>query len=512
MSGLSRKAASGLSWMAVATGGQVVMQLIVVALLARFVTPSQFGIAGVGVLVVQFGQLLAESSIGPALIQRQELSRQHIRVAFTFSALSAALLWGLLAVTAPWIARFFGVPEAVPLLRALGVVFVIRNLTVGDFLMARDMRFRELGIIELTSYVLGYGAVAVTFAVNGAGAWAIVAGHIAQAAIRTVLVVARCRHSIMPSLSPQPLKSLLSYGGGQVLARIANFAGNQADNLVVGRFLGPAALGLYGRAYQMMRLPSHMFGQVMSDVLFPAMAKVQGDRQKLSRAYMSAVSLTALIALPASVIAGLLAPELVEVLLGRRWLAASAAFAVMALGIMFSANSKLSDALARATGAVYRRAWRQAVYAAGIICGALAGKAFGITGVAVGVLVVNVANFLLMAHLSLALTDSSWRDFFAAHTPALIMTGGVLSAGWAAQWLLRRLDAGPLLTLAGTSLAAAAMILVTSRAAPRLSATRRLAATIESAQRFLGKRASAVVARVLGPAYAPVTTSTGGAG
>jgi O-antigen/teichoic acid export membrane protein len=135
--------------MAFATGGQVLMQLVVLALLARFLTPAEFGLAGVGVLIVQFGQLLAESTIGPALIQRKELSKDHVRVALTFSALSALILWGLLALAAPWIAQFFRVPEAVPLLRAIGVVFAIRNVTVSDFLMAREMRFRELGIIEL---------------------------------------------------------------------------------------------------------------------------------------------------------------------------------------------------------------------------------------------------------------------------------------------------------------------------------------------------------------------------
>jgi PST family polysaccharide transporter len=152
------------------------------------------------------------------------------------------------------------------------------------------------------------------------------------------------------------------------------------------------------------------------------------------------------------------------------------------------------------------------VYALGIVLGALVGQVYGITGVAVGVLVVNIANFLIMAHLSLVLTGVAWSDFFVAHLPAVIMAGGVLAGVWPAEFLLNRFDLGSGVVVVGTMLIAAVAVLVTGRVAPHLSATRGLAATIESAQQLVGQRIGAVVARVLGPSYAPVTSSQGTSG
>jgi PST family polysaccharide transporter len=404
-----------------------------------------------------------------------------------------------------------GVEQAAPYLRVIGVVFVVRNLTLGDFLMTRELRFRELGLIELTGYLIGYGVVAVVFASRGAGAWALVAGQIGQTAIRTALVVARCRHPAAPSLRWNPLKELLGYGAGNIIARLANFTGNQADNVVVGRLLGATALGFYGRAYQMMRLPSHMFGQVMSEVLFPAMAKIQDDGARLGRAFLNASAITALVALPASALAALLSRELVLTLLGGRWLEAAPAFLVMAWGIVFSAGSKLSDALARATGAVYRRAWRQLAYAAAIVAGSYAGARFGITGVAVGVLAANVVNFLLMAHLSLLVTQSSWSRYAGAHLPALILATGTMAAAWPAAGALRLAGAPAELTLAGALLAAALAGLVLARIAPRIGPAHKLAEVIGLALAPLGGKARKVALTVLGSAYSePALHGTAG--
>ena len=112
---------------------------------------------------------------------------------------------------------------------------------------------------------------------------------------------------------------LVSYGGGQFLGRIGNWFAMQGDNFVVGRTLGADALGLYGRSYAMMSLPAQLFGQVANEVLFPAMASVQHDREKLRVAFRHSSAVLALLALPASIVVALLGDETVRVLLGPSW-------------------------------------------------------------------------------------------------------------------------------------------------------------------------------------------------
>jgi O-antigen/teichoic acid export membrane protein len=167
-------------------------------------------------------------------------------------------------------------------------------------------------------------------------------------------------------------------------------------------------------------------------VLFPAMAKVQDDAARLAAAYRRGVAIIALLVLPPSALALLAASEVVRVVLGPRWADAVGPFQVLALGMLFRTSYKMSDSLARSAGAVYRRAWRQIVYAALVIAGAWLGKGWGATGVACGVLAAVTVNFASMAQLSLAVTRMGWADFARAHLPAAVLTAAVLPPAWIA--------------------------------------------------------------------------------
>ena len=192
--------------------------------------------------------------------------------------------------------------------------------------------------------------------------------------------------------------------------------------MVTGRYLGPTALGYYGRAYSLMSAPAYAIGTVLDLVLFPVMAKVQDDLRRLRVAYLRGVGLVALLVLPLSACVILLAPELIHVVLGPRWSAAILPFQVLAIGMLFRTSYKISDSIARSTGAVYRRAWRQVIYAFLVIGGSMVGQRWGIVGVAWGSLIALTINFILLASLSLDVAQIGWGDFWKVHRPALMLT------------------------------------------------------------------------------------------
>jgi PST family polysaccharide transporter len=158
---------------------------------------------------------------------------------------------------------------------------------------------------------------------------------------------------------------------------------------------------------------------VLDKVLFPTMSQVQHDLRRLASAYLQGTGILVLLTLPTGVVAAVLAPELVTVVFGPRWEALVPPFQVLALGMMFRTSSRMSDSISRATGRVYRRAWRQALFAVLVFLGAWIGQRWGITGVAFGVLGALFANYLLMAHLSLTVANISWARFGQAQLPAL---------------------------------------------------------------------------------------------
>lgn len=435
-SGLTKQTLTGLVVMYLSTGAQAVLQLLVQAVLARLLAPADFGLVSAALVVVGFSTIFSQTGIGPAIVQRGELEERHVRTGFTMACCSGLLLTGIIYVTAPVVAGFFKIPELVRVLHVMSCIFTIQGISiVAEALLQRELKFSLLSATEFASYAIGYGLVGMVLAKMGFGVWALVGGQLGQSVIKSAVLLAYKRHNVSPLVDPKACSDLMRFGVGFSAARIANFVAVQGDNVVVGRWLGPGALGLYGRAYQLMAMPANLFGQVLDKVLFPAMAKIQGNSQRLEVAYRRGVALVAIVMLPVSVVLCVLAPELVTVLLGPKWMDVVLPLRILAAGTLFRTSYKISDSVARATGAVYQRAWRQGVYALLVLAGAGFGLKWGVLGVAWGVLMSIVVNFVLMAELSLKLTGMNIGDFWRAHVPAINLAGIAGSlAGFLAIW------------------------------------------------------------------------------
>ena len=468
-SSLTRRAISGMAWVAWGSGIMAVLKIVVLVLLTRLLSPADFGVVSAALIVIVFALTFSQLGLGPALVQRPELQPAHISTAFVASSVFGLLAGAVVWLAAPLIADFFRMDNLAPVVRVLAVVFPIMGFSiVAESLLQRDMRFRLLANADVVSYGLGYG-LGIVLALLGWGMWSLVAAHLTYSGLRSAVLLRAAPPTLRPSPTRPAFRELMDYGIGQSAGRIAVFLANQADNLIVGRFLGASALGLYSRAYQLMAVPTALLGDVLDRVLFPTMSRVQDEPRRLASAYLQGTAFVALITLPAGVVAALLAPELVEVAFGSRWAELVPPFQVLAVGMMFRTSYRMSDSLSRATGKVYRRAWRQALYAGLVVIGAWVGHFWGVTGVAAGVLGALLINYLLMAQLSLSLGQITWRRFIQAQLPALSLT--VLSAAAAVAALAgaRHLDLPPLLTLLAGSSAAAGIGLLAAWLAPAVT-------------------------------------------
>jgi PST family polysaccharide transporter len=382
------------------------------------------------------------------VVQREDLRTTHVRTGFTITLFFAVLLAGLIWLCAPAIAGFFRLEGLTSVERALSLVFPLQGLSVvAESLLQRSLRFRCLAIAELISVVLSFGVIGIVLALLGFGVWALVGAHIAQSVFKTTVLLVARPHPMLPQLNPKASAELMYFGGGFTAARLGNHLAGCVDNLVIGRWLGADALGVYGRAYQLVTGPAALFGGVLDRVLFPVMARLQSYPDRLATAFRCGVALVAFAVLPLSTLAFFLAPELIRVVLGPQWDHAVLPFQILTLGLTFRTSYKLSDSLVRATGAVYRRAWRQFAHAAFVFFGALVGQNWGLSGAAVGVLVAIAVNFLLMAHLSLNLVQLTWRSFCEAHFPALALAAFVGTQVWASAHILRAHEVAPVLVL-----------------------------------------------------------------
>jgi O-antigen/teichoic acid export membrane protein len=358
---LSERTVSAGQWRMAAWGVQAALQLGFGVVLARLLPPRDFGVVALAWVVVSFAELLAQLGLGVALVQRQGLTERHVRTAFTASLLTGAAAAALLWVLSPLSAPLLDAPELPAVMRGLSLLFVCGALGgTARALLQRRLDFRALFVVDVASYGAGYAGVALALALAGHGVWSLVWGTVAQSLLGSVLALAFVRHPLRPLLGRAELKELCGFGVAASLNQLVNHAARNADNLLVGRLLGAAALGLYGRAFNLMTLPLAAVGDVMWHVLFPAMSEVKDDRARLGRAYLAAVQASALAAAPLMAGIAAAAPHLAEGVYGPAWAGMALPLRILCAAGLFRAVYHVSGALTHASGRVYSELWRQA--------------------------------------------------------------------------------------------------------------------------------------------------------
>ena len=422
-SSLLTKTFKGFKWMLFGSVGQAIIQILVLTVMARLLEPRDFGVVSLAIAVIGVSSIFSQMGVGPALVQRNELEERHVHAAFTFSIVFGLVLSLLLIVFAPLFGDFFNDESLIQVLQVTSILFPIQGLSVvAESLLQRNLMFKSIASISFTTYLVGFGVVGVLLGLTIGGVWTLVIAHIVQQVLRSSFLLIRFSHSKKINFDLATYKELMYFGGGFTIARFANYFALQGDNFVAGKSLGTEALGLYGRAYQLMAMPANLVGQVLDKVLFPVMARYQEDREMLGRVLLRGVAFMSILIMPASSFFIIFANDIVLLLLGTAWTGVVEPFRILALGMFFRVGYKLGDSMTRAKGVVYKRAWRHVIYAVMVLSGAIIGQYWGITGVSVGVLIALFLNFINMSNLSLRLTETSWLSFIKVFLIPLTIT------------------------------------------------------------------------------------------
>lgn len=459
-SSLTARTLRGFVWAFTGSAGQAVLQIAATIVLARLLTPEQFGAVAAALLIVGLAQLLTQLGVSAALVQRATLTEEDVAAAFGFSVLVSMVFAVALATSAPALNPLVGLAPDSRLLPLLSPALVLAGLAaVPSGLLQRRMQFRQLAVVDLIAAGPAMIGVSVGLALAGLGAYALAWAEIVAALVTAVgyLLLARPTLRLLaPGTAWARLRPMIGFGSGYSLAQLGNWVAQNADNLVVANMLGTGPLGVYSRAYNLLSEPAAVIGGAADKVLFPAMARVRDEGERLRAAYVRSASLIALVTAPASVLLCVLAPEVVRVLLGPQWGAVVLPLRVFALVLLPRTTYKISTSLTRATGAVYRSAWRTWLYAVEVVVFCSVGaQVAGVDGVAVGAAVAIVAHFLVMlqfsARVSAGLMGATLR-MYGKHLPALAAT--ILAAVGAAAAV--RPVGSDVLTLATVALAGGA--------------------------------------------------------
>jgi lipopolysaccharide exporter len=320
---LTRHTLSGLQWTYLATAVGVFLQFGMTAVMARLLTPTAFGLVALAGIFLRFVHYFAKGGITQALIQKPDLETNHVRAAFTLSAGLALLFSAAMILFAPAAGRIAQDPELVPVLRWLTLGLVLQGLGAPAFaLLRRDLRFRALAVTDLASYIVGYVVVGLSLAVAGAGVYALVGAMLTQSGVYALGVYVLVRHPLLPTASRTAYRTILGFGARVSLIGFLEYLQSNLDTLAVGRWAGASQLGLYNRGKMLADLPAYQLTSGLSQVLFPSFSAIQLDRDRLLRAYLTAIGSAAALVLPLNAGMAVAAPEIVLTLLGPQWVGA----------------------------------------------------------------------------------------------------------------------------------------------------------------------------------------------
>ena len=316
---LEKRVARGLTWTLVDTWGSQVLGLVVFAVLTRLLSPEDFGLVALAAVFVALGQVFIDAGLGDAVIQRASLTRRQINTAFVSAVLIGSGLCLATILLAPFIARILGDDRLTPILQALSLIFIViafNSIQVG--ILRREMNFRGLALRRLVATGLG-GMVGIAMALNGYGAWSLV-GQQLSAAFISVLVLWRAspwRPGL--SFSAADFRSLFGFGANVVASDLLGFVSRNSDNLLIGVFLGPVALGFYAVAYRILDTSQTILVSAARRLVFPAFSRLQHDFGRVRRAYLRLSRTSGTLTLPGYIGLALVAPQAIVVLFGQKW-------------------------------------------------------------------------------------------------------------------------------------------------------------------------------------------------
>lgn len=309
----------GLGWSFALLIGRYAVSIASTAVLARLLSPVDYGLLGMVVTITVLGQAISDFGLSWATVQREQLDRNQIDALFLINAGFGLFLTVLCCLSASYVASFYHRPELTKIIIAASATLFLSSLAVQPTaLLFRQMKLKELNLSALCSLLIS-AVVTIVLAKLGFGYWALVAQLVLQQAITTTLSFPLSGYFPKLPLHLLNIGTLLTFGGYSAAYGIVNYFARNLDNVLVGKFWGATALGYYSRAYFLMTLPGMLVIGVFSGVLIPALASLRKEPARMQSAYLRALRLITVLGCSLAVGLAATAPELVDFVYGSKW-------------------------------------------------------------------------------------------------------------------------------------------------------------------------------------------------
>jgi PST family polysaccharide transporter len=464
MADLKRKSVRGGSVTLIFQGISIAIQLTGTVILARLLSPADYGILAMVMAVTSFAGLFRDLGLSSAAIQKKDLTRAQQSNLFWLNVAMGTLLTILVAAGSPLVVWFYGKPELLWVTIALSGSFLIGSFgSQHGAMLVRNMQFGRQAVAGISGALVGL-AVSVTLALQGWSYWALVWGNLSGAVVTTILLLVLSPFRPGWFTMGSGIRDMLKFGANVTAFDFINYFHRNLDNVLIGKFVGAGALGFYSRAYSLLMLPINSLRGPINAVGFPALSRLQDQPAAYRDYYRKVTHILALASMPFTAFLFVSAKEIIHLLLGPAWGGIMPIFAILALVAFVQPVLTLWGMVVLSRG-MGRRYVHLGIF--NTVCSAIgfvAGLPWGAVGVATGYAIVTYVTAIPILTWAFHGTPLRLRDFFAG--TARPFAASVLAAGTCIAFSKQWIDLGIVTQLAVSASVFGVLYLLVLRALP----------------------------------------------
>ncbi|MDO9280002.1 MAG: lipopolysaccharide biosynthesis protein [Polaromonas sp.] len=351
LNNIGSRSKTALLWGIGGSIGKVASQFIVQITLARLLGPETFGQFAIILTILSLGNILADCGFGAGLIQKKKITSNDISLSFGWSLLIASFVTIIIWLIAPFLAKLFTDESLYWLITASAFLIVPQAFgNISTNLLQRNLNMKFIQIIHVFSYIVCFGGVAITLALYEWGAWSLVIGYGVQTFFKVIVTYSICRHSLRISLKGD--RQLINFGLKALANDILNWAIENFDKLIIGRFWGLYSLGLYSVAFNLTKAPLGLFIYTVQTITFSTASRLQDNNTELKHGFLIIITAIALITIPFFSIIAYESTSVLQFVYGNKWITAAPYMAALAVSIPFMALGSITAAILRGKGEI----------------------------------------------------------------------------------------------------------------------------------------------------------------
>lgn len=350
MNSITNKVTSGFIWTSFDKFSSQFVQFIIGIIIARFVSPHEYGVLGILMIFIILSQVFIDSGFGSALIYRNDKNDKDLQTAFSFNLGISLLLFAILYVLAPHIESFYDLPQLALYLRiSIIVLFINALLVVPTAILRIDFQFKTLAIGNIISTLLS-GFAGVLLAFWGFGVWALIIQLLSRPFVLLLCVCPFCKWLPRFRFYKSSFYNLLNYGVKIFSASFLTKIVDECTAFFVGKILTSTSLGVFTRSNQFAGLPSTSMVTIIGSVIFPSLSSIKNDEEQFDALFKKSVLYISAFSIPLFLWIAMISDPLVRILLTDKWIAVVPVMQILCIGRCFYPVANVSEQVMNAKG------------------------------------------------------------------------------------------------------------------------------------------------------------------